>query len=371
MSGFFAAGDPLATLAALVGELPSSAPAEEIAHAEVHGEGPGHRVSSPQTADELLQQILNEGHVEPEPRHASPRLRREELDLLLRRADEALDSPRNSCSASEPPTVDGALPATSTTLSAEDARAGGEGEEEARRPPSLPADSDAIGAANQPSASASSGAVRTGAEALRGIAAAEAELHSLRSCGDRRVLSPLREQHGTDRRQRLGLLKLETLEGINATLRAERTVRTSGRPTAIALHPQCIAVGTSFGHVHIFDRKDQALRITLGVEPGTGASAPGAPLGNARARTGGAARMIQGLSAAAVAATLSAGAVTSASTISSLERDRDALTALQLAEGSDLLLAGHASGRVVLWDVAVRAQRSREGRRERESQRVG
>lgn len=45
-----------------------------------------------------------------------------------------------------------------------------------------------------------------------------------------------------------------------------------------------------------------------------------------RANVGGAARMMQGLSAAAVAATLTAGAVTSASTISSLERDRDALT---------------------------------------------
>ena len=61
----------------------------------------------------------------------------------------------------------------------------------------------------------------------------------------------------------------------------------------------------------------------------------------------GTALVLQGLSAASAAVT----AATGASSISSEERD--AVTALQLPEISEIMLAGHASGRVVLWDVVA------------------
>ena len=227
--------EELAALRSLVEEMPDADAVPSASESPCSS-------TSPIAADDMLQRILDEGHAEPELAHASPRLRREELELLLRRADEALGSPRNSISESPMADHSASAPAPSSS----DATVGHSDETSRQLSFASAVDADGSGGSD-------GNGSRPMSEALRGIAAAEQELRSLSNCGDRQVISPLREraQHGSDRRQRLGLLKLETLEGINETLQTESNVRTSGRSTAIALHPLFIAVGTSFGQASL------------------------------------------------------------------------------------------------------------------------
>lgn len=185
---------------------------------------------SPHSAEQLLQQILHEGEAEAGPPQLSPRLRRSELDLLLRRADEVLGSPSNS--------ITGSLSGSEALSRLDD---GGDLR-------GLPEREDAGVASSVETsldtnvAAASSTAADVGV--TRGIAAAAAKLEHIRRSGNRVMATPLRSRAppSVGRRQRLGLLKLEPLQQANLKLQSDQLVRSFGRPRAIALHPSYVAV---------------------------------------------------------------------------------------------------------------------------------
>ena len=103
----------------------------------------------------------------------------------------------------------------------------------------------------------------------------------------------------------LGDWSAEPLHAVSMCTHTEDNQHLAGRPAVIALHSSFLAVATSRGLILIFDRQQQ-LKITL----------------------------------AQVADAVADGAAA-----------HDAVTALAFSTESELLVAGHASGRLVLWDV--------------------
>ena len=275
-----------------------------------------------------LKKILEEVDDAPMPEawsFSSPERRRAELDELLEKADELARSAPASRDlsgliASPAPDELMAENRASSCQAAWDA--------------ACDAGAGVIGEAETAAASH-----RSGTGIVRSLSDAEAaEQRALRGEAGNRVLpASLRSRAGTSsaaerHRLGLGLLRVAALERMADEV-GEHLER--GRPTAIALHANFVAVGTSFGHVLIFDRR-QTLQTTLWLHAGAGAAAS----------TSLSASLASSLTSSFIAGRRPAPSVSMPGPVV------DAVTALRMAEGSSLLLCGHMSGAVVLWDVS-------------------
>ena len=165
--------------------------------------------ASPLSADQLLQQILNEGAAETETwREVSPRMQRDELDLLLRQADEVLGSPRNSCSDGNSQAA-GALPPDpyDTAVNAEGAHCTPNKSEAPAPDSTLSSD-----LSYQDVLSAGDVEPWPGRGLGSGVDLAEVEMRRISTAGNRSLIMLLRLHNDGERRQHLGLLRLETQE---------------------------------------------------------------------------------------------------------------------------------------------------------------
>ena len=94
------------------------------------------------------------------------------------------------------------------------------------------------------------------------LRAEAAELRGLRQ-GNFEMVAPLRlRRRAVGAAPTVGLLKVETLQGSSLLLSGPAGGRETGRPSALALHPSFIAVGTTFGAVLVFDRQ-QELKVAV------------------------------------------------------------------------------------------------------------
>ena len=90
-----------------------------------------------------------------------------------------------------------------------------------------------------------------------------------------------------------------------------------GKPNCLALHPSSVAIGMSLGHILLFDRSHCLQAVLHSTPPPPSRSLLNSALA------------------------------------SSIGTRIDSVTCVRLSEGASLLLAGHASGRLVLWDTAT------------------
>ena len=135
-----------------------------------------------------------------------------------------------------------------------------------------------------------------------------------------------------DSQRGLALLHVSPLDNMSSELTEQHE---RGRPTAIALHQWFVAVGTSHGHVLVYDRKQYALKAILTMPP---------PRSSARA---------------SLSSSLSSSFFRTrqpASPASPAPTPVDPITALQMSDGETwFVLAGHRSGRLVLWEIGATA----------------
>ena len=330
-------------------------------------------------ADRLLAQILNEededgGATLALPEAAvSPARRQAELDALLRRADDTLRTDPEPGAAVSPMRRP-ELPPAAAALEQLQLASEGDGV-------TVDGGGTAAAAVAAPSAAVPvlAAAVSTAATALRGgVALAEAAEQRAAQLGEQPMVAPLRRLGGVGGGGRQGgagasgagsvgaggivadsegggeaLLRLETFPALNSQLGAPETQREAGRATVLATHRRFVAVGTSFGLVLVFDRptepSEQVLLVTLGE-----AAAPAAgALGGALPPSQGLADSVLGFGQTLLetaAGSLGAAAPPPPGPL----LGRDAVSALQLSAASEHLVAGHASGRLVLWDVLSR-----------------
>jgi hypothetical protein len=290
----------------------------------------------------------------------SPERRREELDKILERADALAAMTTRSLESAQ---LELALQARSRHGS----------RVESPRPQMAAALEAEAAAAAAAAAAASDGAEHGAAKGLENpldkplrdvgsLADAEAaERRTLAAGSERAAPEPIRSgasPSGTvEERRQLGLelLRVVPLEQMAKEV-ADHLER--GRPTAIAMNASCVAVGTSHGHVLVFDRR-QTLRTTLWLYGGAGgptASAVAPPTA-APSWASSAPRTSLG---STLSSTLSSKFIGAGASISGAKPSAgtpgpaiDAVSAVRLAENASLLLAGHASGALVLWDLAT------------------
>jgi hypothetical protein len=128
-----------------------------------------------------------------------------------------------------------------------------------------------------------------------------------------------------------GLVRVDGIEAVSKQLarHAQYVSHGPGLPTALAVHPSFVAVGTRRGLVLLFDPAHGAVRAVLGSSTTTTAPVPpGTPTSGSGS----------GASPAVPTAADAAEAVT-------------ALDVSRAPGQEHFLVAGHASGRVVLWDA--------------------
>ncbi|KAG5183613.1 hypothetical protein JKP88DRAFT_255754 [Tribonema minus] len=193
------------------------------------------------------------------------------------------------------------------------------------------------------------------------LAAAEAREQRLLRGGNRDVISPLRVK----RRMRgarghgLGTARLDTLNQISQQLAKgmqQRGAGGAGVPTALAVHPKFIAVGTSRGLVLLFDHFQMVRRVL------------GDPAGPAITRLDMCAPAPTTCGRAAIHVTTSISTSTSKTehidnfnfnfNVSGAQVVRrvlgdpagPAITSLDMCAGGDYLIAGNAAGGLALWD---------------------
>ena len=212
-------------------------------------------------------------------------------------------------------------------------------------------------------------------QAVEGEAAAEAAteecLHALapgehaRPHADR--LDPHAAGRSADERRALGLGLLRVIS--HERMAAEFAPHLErGRPTALAVHADTLCVGSTLGHVLVFSVRNGSHRGTLwlhgGGGGGSGRSASGVSGGGAYAASTG-----PGAPPAARASPFSSSlsSTLSSSLAASLGGRRgvapppaaspavDAVTAVRINDGGGLVLVGHASGALVLWDLHAHA----------------
>ena len=134
------------------------------------------------------------------------------------------------------------------------------------------------------------------------------------------------------------MLRVESLEAFAAEMAAHLD---RGRPVAICIQPtgDHVAVGTSHGHVLIYHRKQDTLQSLLLAS----AQRPSASVTGSLASS-----FFGSLSSSSSSSNKHYGGRGGGGTGAV-----DPISALQLSESSGLLLAGHASGRLVLWDTVA------------------
>ena len=290
----------------------------------------------------------------------SPERRREELDKILERADALAAMTTRSLESAQ---LELALQARSRHGS----------RVESPRPQMAAALEAEAAAAAAAAAAASDGAEHGAAKGLENpldkplrdvgsLADAEAaERRTLAAGSERAAPEPIRSgasPSGTvEERRQLGLelLRVVPLEQMAKEV-ADHLER--GRPTAIAMNASCVAVGTSHGHVLVFDRR-QTLRTTLWLYGGAGGPTAStvAPPTAAPSWASSAPRTSLG---STLSSTLSSKFIGAGASISGAKPSAgtpgpaiDAVSAVRLAENTSLLLVGHASGALVLWDLAT------------------
>ena len=273
-------------------------------------EGSGSASQSDQSEQEAadLQKILDEDDSElfDALHDISQAERRAELDRLLEQAD-ALAAPTKSSLSGEQAFAGDDVPSSDD---------GGVDESEAREP----------AAAEQHAASAAA------------AAAAAASCASAGSCSHvpPAAASDQPPAFRWIHRGVASLLHTATLDVMAAEV-AETLER--GRPTALAIHTTCVAVGMSRGGVLVYDRR-QSLRTILWDESRPARSTTSLASSLLGASVGG---LGLGSGGGHAAAPLGAASL-------------DAVTAVRILDGPPtMLLAGHASGRLVLWDLASAA----------------
>ena len=276
-------------------------------------------------ADILLERILaedgNDDAVLTADREVLSAERRAELDLLLQQADMLARPSGDSRSSSRPGSLScsdaGALEAALANVRQED---------DLRR-------------SCHPSPSSAVGGAANSAAMPGGPTEPPNALHA--PLGMPAPLEPPSERLGRRWLGGGGLLHIASLDGMAAQVGGGAGAHLDrGQPTAIALHPLYVAVGTSRGHVAIFDRR-QSLQAVLTSAPARAVSSGMQSLSSSflgRAALGGVGSGGGG-----------SGGSTSAPT--------DSVACLRLSDSptSPQLLVGHASGRLVLWDLATSA----------------
>ncbi len=137
-----------------------------------------------------------------------------------------------------------------------------------------------------------------------------------------------------------GLVRVDVAEAVTKQLarHAQYTSHGPGLPTALAIHPSFVAVGTRRGLVLLFDPAHGAVKAVLGSTTAASTVPPGAPT-TAGSSSSSSSSSVPTTSATAAAAADAAEAVT-------------ALDVSRVSGQEHFLVAGHASGRVVLWDTA-------------------
>ena len=251
--------------------------------------------------DQLLQQADNLVGASPMPPRLAvfnpPEAHKTELDTLLRQAD-SLASMRLPNESPSLPTIRGASSAVRTT---------------AAHALSVPPSSSAIDPTMRRHIAAAPASSRDGAPSPARLA-----------------------------RSDMSVLRAEGLEAM-ATEVSEYAGR--GRPTAICVHARWVAVGTSHGHVGLFDRRDVWRSWLL-----ASSARPAASVSSSLASS-----LLGSLALASSHAVASCAAssshVAGDDPTGKSSAVADPVTAVQLAKGGGLLLAGHASGRLVLWGV--------------------
>lgn len=142
------------------------------------------------------------------------------------------------------------------------------------------------------------------------------------------------------------LLHLEPMDGVAEELGEQHAER--GRPCAVALNSSCIAVGTSRGHILLYERAGHTLSTVL---------EPSAPRPSSSViKTSLSSSLPSSLASSFFGSLASSDSTAAASGGGGVRGPvgdaTDAVTAVQVSESGALLLAGHASGRLVLWDVS-------------------
>ena len=266
---------------------------------------------------------------------------REELDKLLRQAD-SLSLPTTANSGS--PLPDDELFATGDRRAELDL---------------LLRQADTLAAATTPeseqprkleplivSGAAASSSAPAAAPPVDSVPAAEAAEHRVLSAGRRRfpssmgVLRRLAASAGSSTNDGdASMLRVESLEAFAAEMAAHLD---RGRPVAICMQPagDHVAVGTSHGHVLIYHRKQDTLQSLLLAS----AQRPSASVTGSLASS-----FFGSLSSSSSSSNKHYGGGGGGGGTGAV----DPISALQLSESSGLLLAGHASGRLVLWDTVA------------------